>query len=242
MDLPRETLLELLELQKIDSTIDRLEARKRNLPEQAELEELEEQLTSIEKQIAEQQSVVDDVVTRHNKLDGDVDLISKKIGEEQEKLYAGNVTSPRELSGLQAEVESLGRRKKAMEDVELEVMEEREKAETLLGGLTDEADSTRSAVEAARNRRDAAATDIDAQLAEARAEREKWSPKFSSEILEFYDGLRQQRGGVAIAALTGGTCQGCNMRLPAQEVERVKAVQGVAYCDECRRVLVAVAH
>lgn len=240
MDLPRETLLELLELQKIDSTIDRLEGRKRNLPEQAELEELEEKLTSIEKQIAEQQSVVDDVVTRHNKLDGDVDLISKKIAEEQEKLYSGNLTSPRELSALQAEVESLGRRKKAMEDAELEVMEEREKAEGLLRGFTEEAESTQSAVDEARQRRDTAATDIDAQLTEARAEREKRSPKFSAEVLEFYDGLREQRGGVAIAALSDGTCQGCNMRLPAQEVERVRAVKGVAYCDECRRVLVAV--
>lgn len=238
MEVPRETLLQLLELQKIDSTIDRLEARKRNLPEQAELNTLEESHIELEKAVAEQQAVVDEIVARHKKMDGDVDLIGEKIRSEEEKLYSGDVANPRELSNLQAEVESLKRRKTSLEDEELEVMEEREKAEKELSQLSDQLDEVRQNIDETRGRRDRASADIDKQLAEARTGRGDWSPRFEQELLDFYDDLRGSKGGVAIAALVDGTCQGCNMRLPAQEVERIRAAEGIAYCDECRRVLV----
>lgn len=240
MEIAREVLIELLELQKIDSRIDRMEQRRRNLPEQAALEELEDQRREAEKLVGEQEAVVEDVVRRHNKLDADVDLISQKIKAEEEKLYGGDVTSPRELQNLQAEIDSLKRRRTSMEDVELEVMEEREVAEAKLGELTDGFRSLSEQVDEAMGKRDVAAREIDEQLAQAREERSRWAPKFSGDVLSFYDELRESRKGVAIAAFTDGTCQGCHMKLPAQEAKRIMEADGVIYCDECRRVLVVV--
>lgn len=240
MDLPRQALLDLLELQRIDSTIDRLEARRRNLPEQEELEVLERRLAEIEKSLGDQQAAVDEATTRQKKIDGDIELMSQKIAAEQERLYSGNINSPKELSHLQAELESLRRRKSSLEDADLEVMEEREGKEKELERLQEEQSTLQTTIEEATVNRDRAAEDIDAQLGEARVQRGEWLPKFDDETLEFYDGLRASRGGVAIAALEGGTCQGCHIKLPAQEYEKVKQSAGLVYCDECRRILVPV--
>lgn len=238
MDLPREILLQLLELQQVDSTIDRLEARKRNLPEQAEIDKLESQISVLTERLAEHQVEVDDVIKRHNKMDTDVELISEKIKSEQEKLYAGDVTNPKELSALQAEVESLGKRKTALEDAELEVMEEREGAEKILKELQSGIKELEDSLSTAKAARDKASGSIDSELATQTEERERWSGKFDADTLSFYDEMRAKRGGIAIAALVSGTCQGCKMRLPVQEVEKIKAAPGISYCDECRRVLV----
>jgi hypothetical protein len=240
MELPKETLLQLLELQKVDSTIDRLEARKRNLPEHAEVERIEAQLSTLKDSLAEQQVVVDEIAMRHSKMDTDVDLISQKIKSEEAKLYSGDVSNPKELSALQAEIESLNRRKSALEDAELEVMEAREGAEKVLATINAGVSDSEAALQAAVASRDSAAQHIDEDLAAQTEERERWAAKFEQAALEFYDELRTKRSGVAIAALLDGTCQGCKMRLPVQEVERVKSNEGLAYCDECRRVLVIV--
>lgn len=232
--------MDLLELQRVDSTIDRLEARRRNLPEQAELENLEVRLAELEKSVGEQQATVDDVLMRQSKLDTEIEMIAAKVSKEDARLYSGQIASPKELADLQEEIQSLKRRKSNLEDSDLEVMEEREGAEKQLDTLKQEVAEVRTLIEVATAARDRASMEIDEQLASARAERGEWVPKFESELLGLYDDLRASKGGVGAAALLDGVCQGCHMRLPNQEVERVRKAEGLIRCDECRRILVVL--
>lgn len=230
--------MQLLELQRVDSTIDRLEARRRNLPEQSELDNLEQRLAELEKSIGEQQAILDDIVKRQSKLDTEIEMISAKIESEGGRLYSGQIANPKELADIQEEIESLKRRKSSLEDSDLEVMEEREGAEHQFNPLKEEADQVRQQIQETIVRRDQASAEIDRQLAEARDERTAWVPKIDSELLERYDDLRATKGGVGAAALVDGVCQGCHMRLPNQEVERVRKAEGLILCFECRRILV----
>ena len=43
---------------------------------------------------------------RPNRLEGEVELLDQKIGREEQRMFAGTVSNPKELSALQAEVES----------------------------------------------------------------------------------------------------------------------------------------
>lgn len=240
VDVARQNLLDLLELQKVDSTIDRLEARRRNLPEQAQLDSLEERLGLLEKSVGEQQAVVDEIAARQRKLDFEIESITKKTEEEEARLYSGGISNPRELSDLQKEVESLKRRKGALEDSDLEVMEARETAEKELAKLTSEKEELRTQVREATASRDRASAEIDAALVATKDERSGAIPKIPDELLELYDDLRASKGGVGAAALQDGVCLGCHMRLPAQEFERVRKADGLVRCDECRRILVVL--
>lgn len=240
MEVSREKLAELLELQKIDSTIDRLEARRRALPEQAELDELERGLGELEHSIGEQQAVVDEIAVRQRKLDSDIEIVRTKIDTDDGKLNSGKFTNPRELADLQREVESLKRRQANLEDQDLEVMEEREQAEGVLTPIIEEFGRLRVAAEEATKRRDEAAGDVQTELVQAGEERERWAPKFDEELLSLYDRLRASKGGVGAAALVGGVCQGCHMTLPKQEYERVRKAEGMVFCEECRRILVVM--
>ena len=240
MDTSRDALLSLLELQRVDSAIARQEARLGHLPEQAAIEALEARLSELDEEIGRRRVSLEEVATRQRRLDFEVDSLSQKIASEAALLYSGTIGSPKELSDLSREVEALKRRKLVLEDNDLEVMEEREGAEKALNALLDERAGAVREIEEARGRRDAASGEVGDQLRAARSERQRWAPRIDPNLLHVYDETRTARGGIGAAAMVDGVCQGCHMRLPAQEAERVRSAEGLIRCDECRRILVVL--
>lgn len=231
-------MIDLLELQRLDSAADRLLHRRSNLPEQAELEQIETVILVVEAAFSEAQSKASEVGGRQAKLDAEIETVGLKIKYEEEKLYAGKVTSPRELSSLQAEIESLKRRKGTMEDADLEVMAEREAAERAAEVIQRELEKLMENAAEAKERRDAAAVDLDEELSTVVSERDAWRPRLPGDLLTFYEDVRASKSGVGAAALDGGMCQGCHMQLPAQDVARIRRADGLVRCPECGRILV----
>ncbi|MEA2567661.1 MAG: uncharacterized protein QOD49_2838 [Actinomycetota bacterium] len=240
MDTSRDALLTLLQLQRVDSTIDRLQGRLAHLPEQSALDALEARAEELDSQVAERQAVFDDVSTRQRRLDFEVDTLVQKIRAESGRLYSGVVSNAKELQDISREVEALKRRKSVLEDNDLEVMEERDGVEKQLEALTTDRSSLAAEIERARVARDQAAGETGLQLDAAEAERQRWVPRVDPQLLKVYDTIRASKGGVGAAAMIDGTCQGCHMRLPAQEAERVRTTGGLVRCDECQRILVVV--
>jgi predicted nucleic acid-binding Zn-ribbon protein len=240
VDTSRDALLTLLQLQRVDSTIDRLQARLAHLPEQGALEALEARAEELDSQIAERQAVFDDVSTRQRRLDFEVDTLVQKIRAESGRLYSGVVSNAKELQDISREVEALKRRKSVLEDNDLEVMEERDGVEKQLEALTTERSSLAAEIERGRVARDEAAGETGLQLDAAEVERQRWVPRVDPQLLKVYDTIRASKGGVGAAAMVDGTCQGCHMRLPAQEAERVRTAGGLVRCDECQRILVVI--
>ena len=72
-----------------------------------------------------------------------------------------------------------------------------------------------------------------------RTEREAAAAEVPDELWPEYDKLRARLGGVGIARLVGSTCQGCNLALPAVEVDRIRklSLDEAVYCEECGRLL-----
>jgi predicted nucleic acid-binding Zn-ribbon protein len=240
VDTSRDALLTLLQLQRVDSTIDRLQGRLAHLPEQSALDALEARAEELDSQVAERQAVFDDVSTRQRRLDFEVDTLVQKIRAESGRLYSGVVSNAKELQDISREVEALKRRKSVLEDNDLEVMEERDGVEKQLEALTTDRSSLAAEIERARVARDQAAGETGLQLDAAEAERQRWVPRVDPQLLKVYDTIRASKGGVGAAAMIDGTCQGCHMRLPAQEAERVRTAGGLVRCDECQRILVVV--
>ena len=240
VDASREALLSLLELQKIDTTIDHIEARLSHLPEQAALDALEGRLAELDDRIAERKKALDEVSVRQRRLDVEVDSVGQKIAAESNRLYSGLVKNAKELSDISREIEALKRRKTVLEDNDLEVMEERDGIEAEHQALLSERAALLDEVARTRVLRDTASAGLGMQLASAQAERAAWPPRIEAELLGLYDSIRASKSGVGAAAMVDGVCQGCHLRLPAVEAERVRSATGLIRCDECRRILVVL--
>ncbi|HET7482851.1 MAG TPA: C4-type zinc ribbon domain-containing protein [Actinomycetota bacterium] len=235
-----DVLVRLLDLQTEDTAIKRLGERKAGLPEAARLAEVEARLAELasDHEIATRQA--DEIGREYGRLEGEIELIDQKIGREEQRMYAGTVSNPKELSALQAEVASLKTKKSGLEDGLLEVMEQREEATGTLERIT--ADRDAASAEAVELREVVAklGAEIDAEVNEHEAKRTAIAPTLPSDLLDLYEKLRATKGGVGAAALRQGMCEGCHTKLPAKEAERIRAEGGLQRCDNCRRILVVV--
>ena len=235
-----EAQLRLLELADLDAELGRLEHRRRTLPEHDELSRLEQSDRALRDEISALEAREGDLRREQAKADADVEQVRTRINRDRARLDAGQVSSPRELENLQSEIESLLRRQSDLEDVELDVMERLEATQ----GRLKEAGSERAAIstdiEAVTARRDVALADIGQLSGTAAQRRATVVAEEPADLVELYERLRTQHGGVGAAALRRGQCQGCHLTLNTVDLNAIRAAAAddVLRCEECRRILV----
>ncbi len=239
-DVEPAVLQRLLDLQAEDTAIKRLEDRKASLPEAARLKQVTESLHELTSDLEIATKQDEEIAREHARLEGEIELLDQKIAREEQRMFAGTVSNPKELSSLQAEVESLKRKKSGLEDQLLEVMEQRESSSTTVARITGERDQTAAESAELTAKVGALTAEIDAELAQHSSQRDQVAADLPPDLLSMYDKIRQQKNGVGAAALEQGTCQGCHTKLPQKEIERMRTEGGLQRCDNCRRILVIV--
>jgi len=235
--------LRLLDLQALDSALDRLAHRRRTLPELEQITGLEARITQIGDDIVLVETEDSDLGREQSKMEGDIDVVRTRMQKDQQRLDAGQVSSPRELENLQSEIESLKKRQGDLEDEELEIMEKREVVQTRLQELRDERAQLQTTLAEAVQRRDAAFTEIDADNDKTTQQRGELATTLPDELLALYEKVRAASGGVGAAALHRGRCEGCHLQLNTTDLNRVRdaPADDVVRCEECRRILVRTA-
>jgi predicted nucleic acid-binding Zn-ribbon protein len=230
----------LLDVQAIDSRLDRLAARRRNLPELAEIEKLSTEIKAHNDDFVRVQTELRDIGRSQRKLEDEVDMVRGRATRDQKRLDSGQISNPRDLENLQSEIVSLARRQGILEDELLEIMESVEGLETRAAGIR--ADQERLEVErdAAVARRDEVFTQIDAEAAQARSERDALAPDLPAPLIALYERLRASSSGVGAARLVRRRCEGCHLELSGADLRDVAAAPAdeVVRCEECRRILV----
>ena len=238
MDVDSSTLHQLLDLQTEDTLIKRLEDRRASLPEAQRLAEVNETLAELTADIEIAQKQHDEIAREQDKLEGEIGLAEQKITKEEQRLFGGAVSNPKELGALQAEVAMLKRKKGELEDQLLEVMVQKEDATATLDRLKGEQSEASSTADNLTKRVAQLISEIDHDLEMHGLKRTAASAPVPEELLKLYETIRAQKNGVGVAALEAGTCQGCHTKLPNKEIERMRAEGGLQRCENCRRILV----
>ncbi|MGH9128423.1 MAG: zinc ribbon domain-containing protein [Acidimicrobiales bacterium] len=230
----------LLVVQQHDLALDRLAHRRDNLPERAAIVALMSDLAMARMAEGMARIAREDLAGLQARLEADAEAIGVRIADIEQRLYGGSVSAPRELSAMAAEVESLRRQRSGVEDRLLAAMEEAEpmdaELEELVGSLAGmEAEQARL-MDALAD----AETVIEAEAAIERASRQDLAASLPGALSERYEGLRVRLGGIGVAKLHNGSCDGCHLALPAAERERLRRLgpDELATCDQCGRILV----
>jgi predicted nucleic acid-binding Zn-ribbon protein len=232
--------LRLLELADIDAELTRLEHRRRGLPEHAELSRLELRDRELRDELAVLEAQEGDLRREQVKAEADVEQVRTRIDRDRGRLDAGQVSSPRELENLQSEIESLHRRQSDLEEVVLDVMERQETAQSRQQAAHAERAQVGTDAAVAITSRDAALAEIGEQAGKAADRRAAVLADEPADLIDLYDRLRVQHGGVGAAALRRGACEGCHLSLNGADLRAIRAAAAdeVLRCEECRRILV----
>ncbi len=230
----------LLGLQDHDTRIDQELHRKAHLPERAQLADVGAATAQEGSARSSVASVLEVVATRQAEAERELKATEDRIVQVNKRLYGGTVSASRELQAMANDVEGLRRRASELEDRVLGLMEEREPLDKQLG----EHDARLALLSQRRSdlsqQLQAAETDLDASLSLLQAERQEAAGGINPQLLSGYERLRERLGGVAVARLVGGRCDGCHLSLPAMELDRIRhdAAGSLEYCEQCGRILV----
>jgi uncharacterized protein len=232
--------LRLLDVQLLDSSIDRLAHRRATLPELETIDSLLTRHDEIADDIVRGETEDSDLGREQARIDADVEIVRGRMDRDKTRLDGGQVGSPRELENLQSEIESLHRRQSDLEDAELEVMEQREAIEGRLTTLRTEQEQVNSSLADAEQQRDNTWAAIDLETITSKSQREEIATTLPEDLLALYEKLRASSNGVGAAALHRGRCEGCHIQLNTTDLNRIRDAEpdDVVRCEECRRILI----
>jgi uncharacterized protein len=231
----------LLAVQERDLALDRLRHRRATLPERAALAEAEATGAGVRVRLAELAGPRDDLAREQRKHEDEAQSLSEQAGAVEKRMYSGEVSSPRELQAMQADVEQLRRHQQTVEERALEALERFEPLQAETTDLEQVLARAEADAAAARTALAAAEAVVAAEVAAEQAARAEAVTRVADPALvSDYDRRRAQSPGQGAARLVGNTCQSCHLTIPATEVDRIrKAPDGVvAYCDNCGAILI----
>jgi predicted nucleic acid-binding Zn-ribbon protein len=227
-------LAALFALQEIDLALSR---------DRKELEDIEsrfgetDELRDARRLVAERKQELRSAESREKDAEYEADEQRRKIEPVEERLYRGGLTNPKELEDLQAELESLQRRRETLDERALAALDEVEVAQRAL----DEADAILRQIagdfdteqEEMHERR----SGLEREIAELEARRTQDSGAIDSELLTLYERIAKKRQGRGIAKVEGGACGGCHISLPMNVLQRARGSAAITQCSSCERIL-----
>lgn len=239
-DDPRsEDLAQLLELQRIDSRIAKIEHVLDALPEQQQLDEVENQRRDVAADQDASALELEQANVELRKLDREIDQLGQRRDAEQVRMYGGEIQNAKELQSLRAEISSIERRISEHEDAMLEVMERVEAAEQTAADLQGRGTELDTRIEELTSARDEAAASHLAELGELKVSRDQQRDLVDEDLLGRYDQVRERMGGgVAVGELREGMCTACRIEMPLAEARALRSGPPLTTCPQCRRLLV----
>ena len=165
----------LLDLAAEDVALTQLAHRGRTLPEVAAVEAAEEAERTFSGDVVRAETEVRDLGREVKRMESDVETVRARETKDQRLLDSGSV-SPKEMTNLQHELDSLKRRQSDLEDQELELMERLEVAEKALAEAQQGLEKARADRERAEQLRDDALADIADGTTKHRRPARRWPP------------------------------------------------------------------
>ncbi|MBX6773026.1 MAG: hypothetical protein IRY83_14955 [Chloroflexi bacterium] len=229
-------LQRLHQLQEIDL---RCESLQRELQEIDAVLADESELASARAAVARLRDHLREQEQRSRELEWSISEVSSRIQQDEQRLYSGTIRNPKELEGLQRELEQRKAQRSRLEDQELELLDAIEKTQADLAAAEAELNRIATAVAERNQELLSRRASVQGQLDEAIGERGRLSAQVAPSALAQYEQLRRAKRGLAVSRIERATCQGCRIALPLGLVQRVRAGRDLIFCPSCGRILYA---
>jgi predicted nucleic acid-binding Zn-ribbon protein len=163
--------------------------------------------------------------------------LDRRLRMQEQRLYSGVVTNPKELHALQQEVQHLRAQQNRQEEMTLEVILTTE-------SLQEVANSKAEALQQAQEkwletnasgmiRRD----QLEAKRQELMANRKQFVSNIDAQLLTRYEALKRTKQGRAVSKVDQNSCQWCRVILTPSELQRVRTTTDLQMCSNCGRIL-----
>jgi len=233
----KEQLEILLELQRIDNSIEEEEKKGRELP--LKLERIKQEIVELQNYLESKKKIVKDLQIKLSRKELDLSEKSNKIMKHQEDLYGGKITDIKELRQLQSIIETYKEEKRSIEDNLLDLMVEIEDSKKEVDALEEKLFKQKEYLNKCQQEIDLSIAQIKERINYNCDLRKKILEKITdSHLLNEYELLKRVKEGSAIIEVNEPICPGCYLNLPSDTVYQLKKAEIVITCPNCNRILV----
>jgi predicted nucleic acid-binding Zn-ribbon protein len=224
---------QLLRLQDCDQRLKALRAELETVPiERKRIDQMVAGKGSAFEQVKQQNR---DFEMQRKKLELEVKTRQDSIGKYKTQQF--QTRKNEEFQALGHEIERLEREITQIEDKELDLMEESERAQAQIQQAEQELKATKIQFDQQLGALGQKEQILDGRIRETESEREKLAAAIDSDLLFQYRRLFASKGGDAVVAVEHGVCTGCHMKNTTTTVYRAKMGREIVHCEQCGRIL-----
>ncbi|MBN1382175.1 MAG: hypothetical protein JXA41_10900 [Deltaproteobacteria bacterium] len=229
----REQLLLLIELQKIDTAINRINHRKKELPDM--ISKLNDAFALLKTGAENDAKAVDD--------------LQKSLKEKEEKLKRGaetlkktkerltEVKTNKEYQAVLKEIESIELKNGEYEDEIIVFFDEIDNAKASFKQKQQDFDAYRLQYEMEKAGLEQEFQRIDSDLADCQAKGMALRTKIDEDVLKRYEVIKNRNNGLAVVAVWKEVCHGCYMNIPPQLYNQLLSASSLLFCPNCNRIM-----
>jgi len=227
-------LQQLVALQKLDTSIRKLQAELEAIPQRRA--EIEKEFDQRAFEIRALENARDEA--RHTRARLELEIAEQRIRVERAERNLMSSKKQDEYTAAIREADAARKQISALETQTLEQMEAFDKAETSLNERGEEIATLNSDREASLKAFDEETTAQADRLATSRAERERLVSALPKSMgAQYVRTVARIRDGVAVAEARNGACMACFMALRPQAMAQVRRGEEIVTCDNCNRIL-----
>jgi len=226
--------LNLFRLQKLDSEIDQINLRLKEI--ELSLSD-DRRLKLANKREKKAQDNLKTARIAMNQIEYKVDSLRTKRKTNQTLLFSGKIKNPKELQDLQMESESLKRYINQLEDEQLEAMITHEAAENESKAAEDNLKQVKGLLIQENAALVGEQTKLKNALNRLMREKEAVQQAISPSNQALYDQLRERKRGSAVATVSDGGCGICGQAMTPADLQAVRSSSGLVFCGSCGRIL-----
>jgi predicted nucleic acid-binding Zn-ribbon protein len=186
-------------------------------------------------QLESEQQRLEELKHQQHTAEWEIDDITNKVATAEESLFSGRIKNPKELSGLQHEVEALKARRDRLEEKALGIIDQVEQAEAGVAEINSELETLTTDWRRQQKQLAGEQARLEAIIAELKQKRQLLSGQIEPQAVELYQALKKGKGR-AVARVEQGICRGCRISLPITDLQRARG-SNLVQCSSCGRIL-----
>lgn len=221
----------LLKLSDFDSQISRTTSALKSSQSNSTIDELRTESLSLSESLLTANSELERLQDDLAKVLADIDLVDARIRQDEAK--AKSVSTDRELKAVETELSSLANRKSILEDSELNLLEEIEKAENLVSEITQNRSSLSDHLERELSKLQGVSQNLSAQISELSAKRAALVQELQVPLMDAYS--RKALRGMPVGQTLGRDCSACRLAINGVEFDAMMALpeDSLPTCPNC---------
>ncbi len=169
--------------------------------------------------------------------DLEAESLRSRLQSVESKLYGGSITSPKEMEGLQSEVNYLKEQLQEADGSLLGTMVELEETQDRVRELEESQSPSEEEWERKQYELIADSDGLRQRIKDLEERRTGMTSLVTSRDLAAYEKLRVSKSGEAVVKVERGLCRGCRMSLPTHQLQKVRMGREAVRCGSCGRIL-----